>query len=114
MRILVATDAWHPQHDGVVRTLRSLAATLHTFGVEVAFLTSDRLPSVALLGVGARLALPHPRKIAARIAAIAPDAIHIATEGPIGLAVRHYCRRRGRPFTTSVHARCDERMTARR
>lgn len=43
---------------------------------------------------------------------VAPDAIHIATEGPIGLAVRRYCRRRSRPFTTSVHARCGEQINA--
>jgi glycosyltransferase involved in cell wall biosynthesis len=115
MRILVATDAWHPQHDGVVRTLRSLAESLHALGVEVAFLTPDGLPSVALPGLsGLRLALPDPRKIASRIAALAPDAIHIATEGPIGLAVRRYCRQRGRPFTTSVHTRCGEHVAARR
>src|SRR5262249_41513973 len=56
---------------------------------------------------------PDPRKIASRIAAIAPDAIHIATEGPISLAVRWYCARRGRPFTTSFHARFADYVAAR-
>src|SRR5215470_9502045 len=115
MRILVATDAWHPQHSGVVRALTSLAESLRTHGVEVAFLTPDGMPTIALPGLsGIRLALPDPRKIASRIAAIAPDAIHIATEGPIGLAVWRYCRRRGWPFITSIHARSGARVTARR
>jgi glycosyltransferase involved in cell wall biosynthesis len=114
MRILVVTDAWHPQHSGVLRTLRSLAESLHALGIEVAFLTPDGMPTIALPGFsGLRIALPSPRKIAARIAAIAPDAIHIATEGPIGLAVRRYCRRRGRPFTTSFHSRLAEYVAAR-
>src|SRR5262252_4949393 len=114
MRILVATDAWHPQHSGVVRTLTSLAESLRTHGVEVAFLTPDGMPTIALPGLsGIRLALPDPRKIASRIAAIAPDAIHIATEGPISLAVRWYCARRGRPFTTSFHARFADYVAAR-
>jgi glycosyltransferase involved in cell wall biosynthesis len=114
MRILVATDAWHPQHNGVVRTLTSLAGSLRALGVEVEFLTPEGMPTVALPRFSdIRVPLPDPRRIAARIAAIAPDAIHIATEGPIGLAVRWYCRRRGRPFTTSFHARFADYVAAR-
>ena len=114
MRILVATDAWIPQLNGVVRTLTSLAAALRRLGVEVAFLTPEGMRNVALPGApDIRLALPNPRKVAARIAAFAPDAIHIATEGPIGLAVRRYCRRCRKPFTTSFHTRMAEYMAAR-
>src|SRR5262249_9214934 len=114
MRILVATDAWHPQLSGVARTLRSLAESLHKLGVEAQFLTPEGMRTVALPGFpDARIALPDPRAIAARIAAIAPDAIHIATDGPIGLAVRRYCRRRGRAFTTSLHTRCAGSVAAR-
>jgi glycosyltransferase involved in cell wall biosynthesis len=114
MRILVATDAWHPQQNGVVRTLTSLAESLCRLGVEVAFLTPEGMRTVALPGLsGTRITLPDARKIAARIAAIAPDAVHIATEGPIGLAVRRYCRRRGWPFTTSFHARFADYVAAR-
>jgi len=113
MRILVATDAWHPQQNGVVRTLTSLAESLRRLGVEVAFLTPEGMRTVALPGFsGVRVALPDPGRIAARIAALAPDAIHIATEGPIGLAVRWYCTRRGRPFTTSFHARFADYVAA--
>jgi len=113
MRILVATDAWHPQVNGVVRTLTSLADSLRPLGAEMEFLTPEGMPTVGLPGMsGIRVALPDPRRIAARIAAIAPDAIHIATEGPIGLAVRWYCARRGRPFTTSFHARFTDYLAA--
>jgi len=104
MRILVATDAWHPHVNGVVRTLTATASGLESLGVDVAFLTPDDMP---------RGGLPSPRRIAARIAALAPDAIHIATEGPIGLATRWYCRSRGRPFTTSVHHRLADGVAAR-
>jgi glycosyltransferase involved in cell wall biosynthesis len=114
MRILVATDAWHPQVNGVVRTLTSLAESLRALGAEVEFLTPEGMPTVPLPGFSdIRIALPDPRRIAARIAAIAPDAIHIATEGPIGLAVRWHCTRRGRPFTTSFHARFADYLAAR-
>jgi glycosyltransferase involved in cell wall biosynthesis len=114
MRILVATDAWFPQINGVVRTLTSLAKGLRNFGVEVEFLTPEGMPTIALPSYpGIRVALPNPRKIAARIAAVQPDAIHIATEGPIGLATRWYCRSRGRPFTTSFHTRFADYVAAR-
>jgi glycosyltransferase involved in cell wall biosynthesis len=114
MRVLVATDAWYPQINGVVRTLTSLANGLHAVGVEVEFLTPEGMPTVGLPSYPEiRLALPSPRRIAARIAAFRPDAIHIATEGPIGCATRRYCRARGQPFTTSFHTRFAEYMSAR-
>lgn len=106
MRILVATDAWFPHVHGVVRTLIGVASGLEGLGVEVVFLTPEGMPRIGLPGWGDwRVALPSPGRIAARIAALKPDAIHIATEGPIGLATRRYCRSHGRPFTTSVHTR---------
>jgi glycosyltransferase involved in cell wall biosynthesis len=114
MRILVATDAWFPQINGVVRTLNALAKGLQGLGVEVEFLTPEGMPTVALPTYpGIRVALPNPRKIAARIAAFQPDAIHIATEGPIGLVTRWYCRSQGRPFTTSFHTRFADYVAAR-
>ena len=97
MRILIATDAWHPQVNGVVRTLTSLARSASTLGAEIDFLTPDGFPSVGVPTYpGLRVALPNRREIARRIEAASPDAIHIATEGPIGWAARAYCRRRGR------------------
>src|SRR4030081_777049 len=114
MRILVATDAWHPQVNGVVRTLTSLARSAAALGAEVQFLTPDGFPS---LGVptypGLRMALPNRREIARRIEAASPDAIHIATEGPVGWAVRAYCRRRKLAFTTSYTTRFPEYIAVR-
>jgi len=114
MRILVATDAWFPQVNGVVRTLTALAKAMEGRGVEIEFLTPEGMPTVALPSYpGIRLALPSPRRIAARIAEINPDAIHIATEGPIGLVTRWYCGAQGRSYTTSFHTRFAEYVAAR-
>jgi glycosyltransferase involved in cell wall biosynthesis len=114
MRVLIATDAWHPQVNGVVRTLSSLAASAKGLGVSIEFLTPEGFPSVALpTYANLRLALPGRREIARRIAAAKPDAIHVATEGPIGVAARAYCLRRHLPFTTSYTTRFPEYIAAR-
>jgi glycosyltransferase involved in cell wall biosynthesis len=114
MRILVATDAWHPQVNGVVRTLTMMAEAAKGFGVEVSFLTPQSFLTFAMPSYpDLRLALPYPSKIARLIADIKPDNIHIATEGPIGLMVRRYCRKHGLPFTTSFHTRFPEYISAR-
>jgi 1,2-diacylglycerol 3-alpha-glucosyltransferase/glucuronosyltransferase len=114
MRILVATDAWHPQVNGVVRTLTSLARSASTLGAEVAFLTPDGFASVGVPTYpGLRIAVPNRREIARRIEAAAPEAIHIATEGPIGWAARAYCLRHGLTFTTSYTTRFPEYIAAR-
>jgi hypothetical protein len=106
MRVLVATDAWHPQVNGVVRTLTSLARTAKGLGVDIEFLSPDGFRTFPLPTYpGLRLALPPRWRIAERIEATNSDAIHIATEGPIGHAVRAYCVRRGLPFTTSYTTR---------
>jgi glycosyltransferase involved in cell wall biosynthesis len=114
MRILIATDAWHPQVNGVVRTLTSLARSASALGAEIDFLTPDGFPSMAVPTYpGLRVALPNPWRIAERIEAAAPDAIHIATEGPIGWAARAYCRRRRLAFTTSYTTRFPEYIAVR-
>src|SRR6202166_2875801 len=114
MRILIATDAWHPQVNGVVRTLTSLARSASAMGAEIEFLTPDGFPSVGVPAYpGLRIALPNRRKISARIEAASPEAIHIATEGPIGWAVRAYCRRRKLAFTTSYTTRFPEYIAVR-
>jgi glycosyltransferase involved in cell wall biosynthesis len=114
MRILIATDAWHPQVNGVVRTLTSLARSASALGAEITFLTPEGFPSMGVPTYpGLRVALPNRREIAARIEAAAPDAIHIATEGPVGWAVRAYCRRRGLAFTTSYTTRFPEYIAVR-
>jgi glycosyltransferase involved in cell wall biosynthesis len=114
MRILVATDAWHPQVNGVVRSLTMMAEAAKVFGVEFSFLTPQSFRTVALPSYpDLRVALPYPAKIARLIADARPDSIHIATEGPIGLSVRRYCRNQGLPFTTSFHTRFPEYISAR-
>ena len=114
MRLLIATDAWHPQVNGVVRTLMSLAQSLRRQGVAVDFLTPEGFPSIPVPTYRClRLALPTPREIARRIEFIAPNVIHIATEGPIGHFVRRYCIKRGLPFTTSYTTRFPEYISAR-
>jgi glycosyltransferase involved in cell wall biosynthesis len=114
MRVLIATDAWHPQVNGVVRTLTSLSQSARRLGVSVEFLTPEGFPDFQVPTYpGLRLALPRAREIARRIETAQPDAIHIATEGPIGYMVRAYCRKRGRPFTTSYTTRFPEYISAR-
>lgn len=114
MRVLIATDAWSPQVNGVVRTLTSLARTARGLGVNVEFLSPDGFPTVPVPTYpGLRLAVPSRRRIARRIEEARPDAIHIATEGPIGHFARAYCIRRGRPFTTSYTTRFPEYIAAR-
>lgn len=114
MRILVATDAWHPQVNGVVRTLTHMAEAAQALGVEVSFLTPESFRTFAMPSYrDLRVALPYQTKIARLIADARPDSIHIATEGPIGLLVRRYCRKRGLPFSTSFHTRFPEYISAR-
>lgn len=114
MRILVATDAWHPQVNGVVRTLTMMADSARQLGVDVAFLTPQSFRTMALPSYpDLRVALPTPSRIARLIEQAHPDNIHIATEGPIGVLVRRYCRQHGLPFTTSFHTRFPEYVSAR-
>jgi glycosyltransferase involved in cell wall biosynthesis len=114
MRVLVATDAWHPQVNGVVRTLMSLSESVHRLGATITFLTPEGFPSVAMPTYPSlRCALPTRGEIARRIEKARPNAIHIATEGPIGHMVRNYCLKHSLPFTTSYTTRFPEYITAR-
>jgi glycosyltransferase involved in cell wall biosynthesis len=114
MRVLVATDAWHPQVNGVVRTYERLAVEAGKLGFEIVFLAPSAfrtLPCPTYPEI--RLSLAGPRAIAAHIEKAKPDFIHIATEGPIGLMTRRYCRKTKWPFTTSYHTRFPEYVSAR-
>ena len=114
LRILVATDAWRPQVNGVVRTHEWLAAEAPKLGAEIVFLTPDQFRTVAMPTYPEiRLALSTKRDVARTIDSLAPDAIHIATEGPIGYATRRYCLARRRRFTTCYHTRFPEYLAAR-
>jgi 1,2-diacylglycerol 3-alpha-glucosyltransferase/glucuronosyltransferase len=114
MRILIATDAWRPQVNGVVHTLETTALAAKALGARIDFLTPEGFPSIGLPSYpGIRLAVPSPRKISRRIADLRPDAIHIATEGPIGHLVRRDCLVNRRGFTTSLHTRFADYLAAR-
>ena len=114
MRILLVTDAWSPQVNGVVRTLQRVLQECVALGHQVEVISPDQfrtLPCPSYPEI--RLALRPGRQIAARLASARADCIHIATEGPLGLAARRQCVKRGLPFTTSYHTRFPEYISAR-
>ena len=114
MRILIATDTWHPQVNGVLRSLLATAQALERLGTSVTFLNYEGLRTVPLPNYPEiRMAVPRPAEIAARIAAARADAIHIATEGTIGHLVRRHCVAAGRPFTSSFHTRLPDYLSVR-
>ncbi len=91
-----------------------MAEAAKNLGVEISFLTPQSFRTFAMPSYpDLQLALPYPAKIAALIEKAQPDSIHIATEGPIGLLVRRYCRKHRLPFTTSFHTRFPEYVSAR-
>lgn len=114
MRILIVSDAWHPQVNGVVRTLSMVAEELSSLGHSVEVIGPDRFRTLALPTYASiRVAVLPGRRLAAIIDAFRPDALHIATEGPLGVAARRYALRRGMAFTTSFHTRFPEYLHAR-
>lgn len=114
MRILIVSDAWHPQVNGVVRTLSMVAGELTAMGHQVEVIGPSRFRTVALPSYRSiRIALLPGRRLAAMIEAFRPDALHVATEGPLGLAARRWAMRRGLAFTTSFHTRFPEYLHAR-
>ncbi len=113
-RVLIATDAWRPQVNGVVRSITALANVSAQFGYAIEFLTPEGFRSIPLPTYpNLRIALPNRAEIARRIEAAAPHVIHIATEGPIGFMARAYCLRRRLPFTTSYSTCFPEYIAAR-
>jgi len=109
LRVIIATDAWKPQLNGVVRTLDTLGQILSRFGNEVRYITPNEFKSVPLPSYPEiRLSILPNRRVAKIINDFKPDAVHIATEGPLGRAARRFCKRRGYPFTTSFHTRFPE------
>jgi glycosyltransferase involved in cell wall biosynthesis len=114
MRIMIVTDAWLPQTNGVVRTLAEIAAWLGRFGHEVRMLTPQDSRSMACPTYPEiRLSLLPRRTVKQSIAAFSPQALHIATEGPLGLAARRYCLRHNLRFTTSYHTQFPQYLRAR-
>ncbi len=113
-RILIVSDAWRPQVNGVVRTLASVADELAAMGHTVDVIGPDRFRTVAMPTYpDIRLAILPGRKLSRLVEAFAPDALHIATEGPLGLAARRWAVKRGCAFTTAFHTRFPEYLQAR-
>jgi glycosyltransferase involved in cell wall biosynthesis len=114
LRILIVSDAWAPQINGVVVTLRNTIRALEAMGHTVATITPDGFTTIPCPTYPEiRLSLFPGRRVARRIEAFAPDALHIATEGPLGLAARRHCLRTRRPFTTAYHTQFPEYVHAR-
>ncbi|MCC6913553.1 MAG: glycosyltransferase family 1 protein [Rhodospirillaceae bacterium] len=114
MRILIVTDAWHPQVNGVVRTLTALRRHLDARGHEAVMITPDQFNTVPCPTYPEiRLALFPGRKMARAIESLRPCVVHIATEGPLGFTARRYCLRRDIPFTTAYHTKFPEYLEAR-
>jgi glycosyltransferase involved in cell wall biosynthesis len=104
MKIAIVTDAWEPQVNGVVTTLRRTCASLALLGHAASVFSPDghsTIPCPTYPEV--RLALWPGSKLGRELAECAADAIHIATEGPLGFAAAAYCGARGLAFTTSYH-----------
>lgn len=115
MKILIVTDAWEPQVNGVVRTLSMTINELRKLGHEVEVISpydgywTFPLPSYPEI----RIAPFAKKDISRRVIGFGPDAIHIATEGPVGQAARKLCIKWGMPFTTSYHTKFPEYIKAR-
>ena len=114
MRIMIVSDAWFPQTNGVVNTLAQTAAWLGRSGHEVRMVTPCDFRSMACPTYPEiRVALFPYRAMARRVAAFAPQALHIATEGPLGFAARRYCVRHGLRFTSSYHTQFPQYLRSR-
>ena len=113
-RILIVTDAWEPQVNGVVRTMRTIALELRAMGHAVEVIGPDRFYTVPCPTYSSiRLAVLPRRSLARMIAAFAPDSLHISTEGPLGIAARRWALRNKVRFTTAFHTRFPEYLQAR-
>lgn len=106
MRIAICTDAWHPQVNGVVRSLGMTVDRLLARGHEVELVTPSQFRTVPLPGYSEiRLAMLPRFGTRRMLDDFGPEVVHIATEGPIGWSARSWCRKHGVPFTTAFHTR---------
>src|ERR1700675_483125 len=114
MRVMIVTDAWFPQTNGVVSTLAQTAAWLGRFDHEVRIINPSDFHSVACPTYPEiRLSILPYNKVERSILAFSPHALHIATEGPLGMSARRFCVRHGVPFTTSYHTQFPQYLRAR-
>jgi hypothetical protein len=113
MKLALITDAWHPQVNGVVTTLHELVQALGPMGVEVTVLHPGLFQSRPCPGyAGINLAVRPYKHLAEMLDKLSPDAVHIATEGPLGWAARKHCLKRGWRFTTAFHTKFPEILKA--
>lgn len=113
-RIAIVTDAWLPQMNGVVRTLRTTCDELRALGHRVLVISPDQFASIPCPTYPEiRLALARPGDVARRLRGFSPGAIHIATEGPLGVAARRYCAKYGIAFTTAYHTQFPDYLAQR-
>jgi len=113
-RLVIVSDAWHPQVNGVVRTLTKLREQMEARGFEVTIISpADYRSAPCPTYPEIRLALTHPSAIRARIEALQPAFVHIATEGPLGIMARRACLKNNWRFTTSFHTRFPEYLRER-
>jgi glycosyltransferase involved in cell wall biosynthesis len=114
-RVLIITDAWLPQVNGVVRSIEALLQEAPSLEIEIKVLTSVGFCTVPIPTYReVRVVVTRPSVVDRRIEEIGPDFIHIATEGPLGICAWIACRRAGRPFTTCYHTRFPEYLAVRR
>ena len=114
MRLAIATDAWFPQVNGVVRSLSTTVEELRRRGCEVEVISPQQFRTVPMPGYGSiRLAMAPRFGLRKRLHAFQPDIIHIATEGPIGWAARAWCLAHDGIFTTAFHTRFPEYASVR-
>lgn len=114
MKILIVSEAWNPQINGVVRTLKMTSRELSRLGHTVELLTPQGFHSIPCPTYpDIRLSITTPREVAKRIDSFGPDCLHIATEGPLGWMARAVALRRKWPFTTAFHSRFPEYIYAR-
>ncbi|THD34848.1 MAG: glycosyltransferase family 1 protein [Sphingomonas sp.] len=114
VRIAIVTDAWLPQVNGVVRTLQSTRAELKKMGHDVLVISPDLFRSVPCPTYPEiRLAFASTGKVGEMLEAFSPQAVHLATEGPVCLAARRWCLQRDFPFTTAYHTQFPDYVAAR-
>ena len=114
VRLLIVTDAWDPQVNGVVRTLKMTRRELVDMGHTVEILSPRAFRAVPCPTYPEiELAVTTRARVARRIDAFAPDCLHIATEGPLGWHARAIARRRGWPHTSAYHTQFPEYVHAR-
>jgi glycosyltransferase involved in cell wall biosynthesis len=114
MKLAIATDAWAPQVNGVVRTLTETISRLKAQGHEVEVVAPDRFMTIPCPGYSEiRLALAPRYGVRKTLGTFRPDIVHISTEGPIGWSARAWCLKHNVPFTTAFHTRFPEYVAAR-